>query len=120
MNKVLVLGSEGQIGNSLTKILKNDHKNEVMDCDIVIDESHDLRKNSDFLEDSFKKADFVFFLAYDVGGSTYLNKNQKSLQFIDNNLLLMKNTFSFLKKYSTPFLFASTQMSNMIFLLWNT
>ncbi len=113
MSKILVLGSEGQIGISLTKVLKNDHKNEVINCDIVLDESHDLRKNSDFLQDSFKKADFVFFLAYDVGGSTYLNRNQKSLEFIDNNVLLMKNTFSFLKKYSTPFLFASTQMSNM-------
>lgn len=113
MNNVLVLGSKGQIGLSLTKILRNTNKYNVIECDIVCCESNDLRKESDFLNQSFRDADFVYFLAYDVGGSKYLYDNQNSSSFLNNNLLLMLNTFSYLEKYSNPFIFASTQMSNM-------
>ncbi len=113
MPNVLVLGSEGQIGNSLTRILKHDKNYEVTECDIVSHESHDLRVRSQYLDEAFEKAEFVYFLAYDVGGSTYLNKKQNSVDFIDNNIMLMKNTFSYLKEYKNPFVFASTQMSNM-------
>ncbi len=113
MNNILVLGSKGQIGLSLTKILRNTNKYNVIECDIVCCESNDLRKESDFLNQSFRDADFVYFLAYDVGGSKYLYDNQNSSSFLNNNLLLMLNTFSYLEKYSNPFIFASTQMSNM-------
>lgn len=113
MNNILVLGSKGQIGLSLTKILRNSNKYNVIECDIVCCESNDLRKESDFLNQSFRDADFVYFLAYDVGGSKYLYDNQNSSSFLNNNLLLMLNTFSYLEKYSNPFIFASTQMSNM-------
>ena len=54
-----------------------------------------------------------FFLAFDVGGSRYLQKYQESYQFIKNNLDLMSKTFELLKKYNKKFLFASSQMSNM-------
>ena len=113
MSKILVLGSEGQIGNNLTSKLKKDKNNEIIECDIACHESHDLRVKSKYLDEVFKNSDFVYFLAYDVGGSTYLNKNQNSNDFIDNNLMIMKNTFSYLEKYKIPFIFASTQMSNM-------
>ena len=42
-----------------------------------------------------------------------VQKNISSLEFLDNNLSLMLNTFNYIKKYSIPFIFASTQMSNM-------
>ena len=113
MDNILVLGAKGQIGLSLTKILRNSHKYNVIECDIVCCESNDLRKKSEFLNQSFREADFVYFLAYDVGGSKYLYDNQNSTSFLNNNLLLMLNTFSYLEKYSNPFIFASTQMSNM-------
>ena len=96
MGKILVLGSEGQIGNNLTSKLKKDKNNEVIECDIVCHETHDLRVRSKFLDEAFKNSEFVYFLAYDVGGSTYLNKNQNSNDFIDNNLMILetkKNAF---------------------------
>ena len=113
MENILVLGSRGQIGLSLTRVLSSYKKFRVIECDIVCDQSNDLRRRSLFLDESFQKADFVYFLAYDVGGSKYLKENQNSSDFLNNNLLLMLNTFSYLEKYSNPFIFASTQMSNM-------
>ena len=58
-------------------------------------------------------ADFVYFLAFDVGGSRYLKKYQHTFQFIDNNTRLMANAFGLIEKYNKPFVFASSQMSNM-------
>jgi len=113
MENILVLGSRGQIGLSLTKILRNSKKYNVIECDLVCSENNDLREKSEFLNQLFQTADFVYFLAYDVGGSKYLYSNQNSSSFLNNNLLLMLNTFSYLEKYSNPFIFASTQMSNM-------
>ncbi len=60
-----------------------------------------------------KKCDFIFFLAFDVGGSRYLKKYQNTYEFISNNIRLMENTFEIIKRYKKPFLFASSQMSNM-------
>ena len=58
-------------------------------------------------------SDFVFFLAFDVGGSHYLKKYQHTFKFIDNNTRMMANVFGHLKDYKKPFVFASSQMSNM-------
>ena len=60
-----------------------------------------------------QECDFVYFLAFDVGGSRYLKKYQHTFDFTDNNIKLMTNTFSSLKKHKKPFIFASSQMSNM-------
>ena len=43
-------------------------------------------------------SDFIFFLAFDVGGSRYLKKYQNTFDFISNNMRIMENTFSILKK----------------------
>jgi len=102
--RILVLGSEGVIGKSLCKKLeKSGH--EVTKKDIVIDISHDLRRP----QESYSYFDFVFFLAYDVGGSKYLENS--NLDFINNNVDIMKHTFEALK--GTRFIFASSQMQNM-------
>jgi nucleoside-diphosphate-sugar epimerase len=66
-----------------------------------------------YLENAIETADFVFFLAFDVGGSRYLKKYQHTFQFIDNNTRLMANAFGLLEKYKKRFVFASSQMSNM-------
>ena len=58
-------------------------------------------------------SDFVFFLAFDVGGSHYLKKYQHTFKFIDNNTRMMANVFGHLSEYKKPFVFASSQMSNM-------
>jgi nucleoside-diphosphate-sugar epimerase len=58
-------------------------------------------------------SDFVFFLAFDVGGSHYLKKYQHTFKFLDNNTRMMANVFGYLNEYKKPFVFASSQMSNM-------
>jgi nucleoside-diphosphate-sugar epimerase len=111
--KYLVLGSSGQIGSPLCKYLK-DQGNQIFEFDIVNNEKEDLRINNNvLLSDYIQESDFVFFLAFDVGGSRYLSKYQHSFDFFDNNVKIMSNTFSALKKHNKPFIFASSQMSNM-------
>lgn len=113
MKNILILGSSGQIGLELTKFLKSKDYN-VFEFDIVEDELEDLRiHNNEILEKYIRESDFIFFLAFDVGGSRYLQKYQKTFEFLHNNVRIMSNTFYLLKKYSKPFIFSSSQMSNM-------
>ena len=111
--KVLILGSSGQIGAYLTEYLrKKDH--EVIEYDKNIGPQYNLTAiPSTWLESCIKKADFVFFLAFDVGGSRYLKKYQHTFDFINNNTRLMANVFGLLEKHHKRFVFASSQMSNM-------
>jgi len=110
---ILVLGSEGQIGAYLMDWLSDTH-NEVKGFDIVNGDSYDLRKDSnDILDTHVRWADFIFFLAFDVGGSRYLAKYQDTYDFVNNNALIMTHTFNAIKKHDKPFIFASSQMSNM-------
>lgn len=115
MKKILILGSSGQIGFHLKEYLgKKNYK--VFNFDIVDGKSNDLRKKNNLkLIKLLKKTDYVFFLAFDVGGSRYLKKYQNSKNFIMNNMMIMSNTFDLLSKYKKPFLFASSQMSNMLY-----
>ena len=111
--KITILGSSGQIGAYLTEYLSS-KEHDVLEFDIVNGEHQDLTLiPNTLLEDVIKTSDFVFFLAFDVGGSRYLKKYQHTFQFIDNNARLMANAFGLLKKYNKRFVFASSQMSNM-------
>src|SRR6185503_7086393 len=114
MKKMLVLGSSGQIGSALCNYLK-ELKYDVREFDIVKNPTHDLREKSSYLDWEIGICDFVFFLAFDVGGSTYLKTYQHTFQFMDNNVRLMQVTFDALQRYKKPFIFASSQMSNMSF-----
>ena len=112
---ILILGSSGQIGNHLKEYL-NKKKYKVLEFDLERSKEEDLRiSNNKILIQKIKKSDFIFFLAFDVGGSRYLKKYQNTFEFISNNTKLMENTFSLIKKYNKPFLFASSQMSNMVY-----
>ena len=111
--KVTILGSSGQIGAYLTEYLR-EKGHEVTEYDKNLGPEYNLTViPSTFLEDKIKKADFVFFLAFDVGGSRYLKKYQHTFDFINNNTRLMANVFGLLEKYNKRFVFASSQMSNM-------
>ena len=111
--KILILGSEGQIGNHLKEYLSK-KKYKVFEFDLVRSKKEDLRLNKNKnLISKIKKSDFIFFLAFDVGGSRYLKKYQNTYEFISNNIRILENTFEIIKKYKKPFLFASSQMSNM-------
>ena len=111
--KITILGSAGQIGAYLSEYLsKKGH--DVIDIDIVNGIQYDLRATPNtIVENAIESADFVFFLAFDVGGSRYLKKYQHTFEFINNNTRMMANTFRLLKRYNKRFVFASSQMSNM-------
>ena len=111
--KVTILGSEGQIGAYLSEYLtKKGH--EVTGVDVVYGPENDLRVTPNtYVESKIENADFVFFLAFDVGGSRYLKKYQHTFDFVNNNTRVMANTFRLLKRYNKRFVFASSQMSNM-------
>jgi len=111
--KILNLGSSGQVGAYLTEYLRN-KGHEVIEFDKNLGAEYDLTTiPNDLLETSVKDCDFCFFLAFDVGGSRYLKKYQHTFRFLDNNARLMANVFGLLEKYNKPFVFASSQMSNM-------
>jgi nucleoside-diphosphate-sugar epimerase len=111
--KITVLGSSGQIGAYLSEYLRS-KGHTVIDFDKVETPKHDMAViPNQYLENAIETADFVFFLAFDVGGSRYLKKYQHTFQFIDNNTRLMANAFGYLQKYNKRFVFASSQMSNM-------
>jgi nucleoside-diphosphate-sugar epimerase len=114
VNNVLVLGSDGQIGSGLVRNLELSGYS-VIGYDIFSNISQDLRVSNTHLVSEITKADFVFFLAFDVGGSKYLNTYQNSFEFIQNNVEIMANTFKLLKKNNSRFIFASSQMAEMIY-----
>jgi nucleoside-diphosphate-sugar epimerase len=115
MKKILILGSSGQIGSHLLNFLKKKNY-KVYEFDLINKKSEDLRLNNNYkLLSYIKNTDFVFFLAFDVGGSVYLNKYQNSYNFLMNNISIMKNTFELLHKEKKKFIFATSQMSNMIY-----
>ena len=76
MKKILILGSSGQVGAYLTDYLR-DKGNEVLEFDITNGSDQDMTMipNGE-LEAKIYMADFVYFLAFDVGGSHYLKKYQ--------------------------------------------
>lgn len=117
--KYLVLGSQGQIGGHLVEYLrKRDHH--VIEYDLKRSDCEDLRLfepnrelKRQLLEYNISQADFVFFLAWDVGGSKYLLNAERSYEFVNNNVAIMSSTFPLLKEYGKPFIFTSSQMADM-------
>ena len=112
--KVTILGSSGQIGAYLTEYLRREDKYDVREFDLVNGEHQDMRTiPSPELHRVIQTSDFIFFLAFDVGGSRYLKKYQHTFDFVNNNARMMVNAFGLIEKYKKPFVFASSQMSNM-------
>lgn len=110
--KYLVLGSAGQIGNHLCEYIESLGHSAIR-YDSAESPLQDLRVCSKYLYQLMGECDFVFFLAFDVGGSRYLKAYQDSEQFIKNNMFLMAHTFEALALTKKPFIFASSQMSSM-------
>ena len=112
--RVTILGSSGQIGAYLTEYLRREDKYEVREFDITNGEHQDMRTiPSPELHRVIQTSDFIFFLAFDVGGSRYLKKYQHTFDFVNNNARILTNVFQYLSEYKKPFIFASSQMSNM-------
>lgn len=110
--KYLILGSSGQIGKPISEYL-TEQGHYVSEFDIENNLSQDLRRENVILKEELIKTDFVFFLAFDIGGSKYIQANQQGFDFIDNNTAIMLNTFRALKESGKPFIFASSQMATM-------
>lgn len=112
--KILVLGSEGQVGNPFCKLAaENGHQVVRFDKRISSREDLSTEEGYESVGKEIKDCDVVVFLAFEVGGSKFLEKTDKTLNYISENVRLMDNTFRQLAKYRKPFLFASSQMSNM-------
>ena len=111
--KCLILGSSGQIGSALTAYLRAQGV-EAIEFDIARSPDEDLRLfPNPLLESLVEASDFVFFLAFDVGGAVYLKTYQNTYDFISNNTKIMQVTFEVLRKFQKPFIFASSQMASM-------
>ena len=119
IKRIAVLGSSGQIGTRLTQWLALKEKGyNVHGYDIVpgMSTSHLMDVSKPPLTgDLLKEYDFVFFLAFNCGGAKYLAEHQHTIEYINSNNELMHNVFNALSFSKTPFLFASSQMSNMTF-----
>ncbi len=107
---VLVLGSEGLVGTSLCNELKRNGYT-VIHWDMSLSVDHDLSNivNIQKLKHVIDKVDFVFFLAYDVGGAKYIS--DVNFNFINRNIMIMFNTFNLLE--NKKFIFTSSTMYNM-------
>ncbi|MCH8329769.1 MAG: NAD(P)-dependent oxidoreductase [Bacteroidetes bacterium] len=103
--KNLVLGGSGMIGGHLCTHLESLGEN-VINLDLK--EGFDLR-----IDDlsSYQDVDYVWFLAWDVGGSKYLQNKDNALELLNNNTLLCYRTFAFLQDSKLPFLFTSSQLA---------
>ena len=111
--RVTILGSSGQIGAYLTTHLR-EKGHQVTEFDKNNGHHQDLTQIPNLqLRDAIYNSDFVYVLAFDVGGSHYLKKYQHTFKFLDNNARMMVNVLGLLEKYDKPFVFASSQMSNM-------
>lgn len=103
--KNLILGGEGTIGSALVRKLKQVGE-EV--------ESLDLKSGFDARSQSlepYKNVDFVWFLAWDVGGFKFLQNKNNHHSIILNNTQICENVFTFLERNKLPFLFASSQLA---------
>jgi len=110
---ITILGSAGQIGAYLTEYLRK-KGHEVTEFDVVNGEDEDITTiPNPKLMRAIRMTDFVFVLAFDVGGSRYLKKYQHTFDFVNNNTRILANVFNLLGEYKKPFVFASSQMSNM-------
>lgn len=111
--RILVLGSAGQIGSHLVETIESATPHAAIRHDIVDGAQYDLRHRQDTYAEHLAQGDVVVFLAFDVGGSTYLETHQESFDFINNNMRMMANVFDLVGKARKPVLFASSQMATM-------
>lgn len=109
VQNVLVLGSTGLVGRSLTRLLQQYGYH-------VLESRHrydiDLRQPGS-MDAAFNgmRIDFAFFLACEVGGSKYLHSSLGSRKIDVYNRLMYANVFPFLHRRRIPYLFSSSMHS---------
>lgn len=110
--KILVLGSEGQIGKPTCQYLE-EMGHEVIRYDKVRSPFEDITSNFSGLLSAISHSDFVYYFASNVGGAKYLEKHQDTYEFISDNMNIMRLVFSKLAWTRKPFIFTSSQMSEL-------
>ena len=105
IRKNLVLGGEGTIGTALCKYLRSIGE-EVVSLDLKT--GFDIRSNE---LNKYKDVDYVWFLAWEVGGAKYLGNENFLLDIITNNTIICEKVFGFLQQTKLPFMFASSQLA---------
>lgn len=108
VTKNLVLGGSGLIGTALCRHLESIGE-EVINIDLRNGPEWDLRTMD--LE-PYSHVDYVWFLAWDVGGAKFLTAEKNLLNILHNNTILCERVFSFLEKTEIPFMFATTQLAD--------
>jgi len=106
----IVIGSEGFIGKYLVNFLRNQNKI-VIELDIKNSPVQDCSTSNLDLQ----KEDIVYFLAWDVGGSKYLYRQDTQKNQIHCNLALMNNIFRQLEVGGNLFVFISSQLAGTDF-----
>jgi len=111
MLRYLVLGSSGFIGNNFCNYLRS-RNCIVSEFDIKNNEDEDLRiTNNSKLRNAIESCDFVFFLAFDVGGSKFLQNCNHDNTFLTNNTKILGNTFEILAEFDKKFIFISSYLT---------
>jgi nucleoside-diphosphate-sugar epimerase len=104
--KILVIGSEGFVGQSFCSYLRT-QGNIVVPFDVKRSPKEDARNVSLPLEGISQ----VYFLAWEVGGAKYLYEDDVQFVQLDWNLQLLLNTMPQLREAKVPFLFVSSQLA---------
>lgn len=102
----LILGSEGFVGKPFFNYLKTLGKN-VIGIDIKHNSNEDLR----LMKLDFTDIEYIYFLAWDVGGAKYLYNKDTQLSQINWNLKILQNVMPQIQKAGVPFLFVSSQLA---------
>lgn len=105
IRKNLVLGGEGTIGTALCKYLKSVGEEVI---------SLDIKSGVDVTRDNLtkhKEVDYVWFLAWEVGGAKYLGNEKYLIDIIKKNTIICEKVFQFLEDTALPFMFASSQLA---------
>ncbi len=115
--KVTILGSSGQVGAYLTEYLRK-KGHEVIEFDKNFDVKHDMTVIPNIkLHGAIHQSDFVFFLAFDVGGSHYLKKYQHTFNFIDNQMSNMSySPYGVMKRVGELY---TRSLNGLIVKFWN-
>jgi nucleoside-diphosphate-sugar epimerase len=104
---ILVIGSDGFVGSYFCKYLEKKGEN-VVRFDIKRGMEEDARKMKFDLEN----IDFIYFLAWDVGGAKYLYKKDTQLKQMEWNIDLLSNIFK--QIINKPFVFISSQLAENV------
>lgn len=101
----LVIGSEGFLGKQLCKFLRNLGQEA-----IEIDVKNGAHEDARFIDLPLENIDRVYFLAWDVGGSKFLYKENTQISQMEWNNILMNNVFP--QIMDIPFVFVSSQLAD--------